>query len=65
MRWFWVDGSGSAYVSVGGTFPYASVLLSFVERLVGGFTDINLLSIAASLAGLGGIFAFRRRWNRG
>jgi hypothetical protein len=65
-RSYWVDGSGSTFVSVGGTFPYASMFLSFVERLVGGFSgSVGFSSVFTSLAGLGGWFALKRSWNRG
>jgi hypothetical protein len=62
---FWVDGSGSNYVSVGGTFPYASLLLSFVERMVGGLAGkINLFALGGLLAALSGLL-LGRRWYSG
>jgi hypothetical protein len=63
---YWVDGSGSSYISVSGSFPYASVLLSFLGRLTGGLAgEIDFSSVVASLAGLGGVVAVRRRRNHG
>jgi hypothetical protein len=62
---YWVEGSGSGFVSVKGTFPYASILLSFVERMVGGLAGkINLQALGGLLAALSGLL-LGKRWYLG
>jgi hypothetical protein len=60
---YWVEGGGSSFVSVKGTFPYASVFMALTQRILGVFpSNFSLSSILASLTGLGGLVAVRRRW---
>jgi hypothetical protein len=62
---YWVEGSGSEIVSVKGSFPYASILLSFVERMVGGLAGkINLQAVGGLLAALSGLL-LGKRWYLG
>lgn len=61
---YWVDGSGASVVSVRGNFPYASVLLAFVDRISGGLASDAGSVIGGVLSIVSGLFV-GRRWNRG
>jgi hypothetical protein len=65
---YWVDGRGSKILSFTGNFPYASLGLQAVMRFFGGIGDgigDGIGFLTAFLAGIGAIFAAKRRWNHG